>query len=702
MLRLYIKLFALLGFISILQGSDVFAQTDWWSRVDGPYGGTTVWDLVELDNGQVLAATSNGVYASPDQGDSWDGMSTGLTSFDVRDIIQTSDGTVWAATFGRGLFRWDVAASRWDSGGLGDTYLTTLYEPRSGVLLAGGNSFVYRSDTAGSTWASHTLDGFAVNVQHLSGNSTHIFAGSNLGIFRSTDEGQTWEFSSLGLQEYNTLTIATSDEGHVFAGMQPGSGGCALYRSRGNGNLWTCIQPATDPQMVPMLEKGSDGSIYAGGFRNLYKSFDDGTSWTTRRTSGSNVQSLLIMGSRMLVGTHGQGILQSTDGGANWVDSNQGLQSGITTVRYLNDGRVVAGTRGGLFQTRDLGQSWTRVDENLPLIQEITDVALDTQGRMIAASKAGVWRLDPEEGWSALGPPGMPSIRDVDVTPDGTILAGYHAGVWIHSGSTWVNSLIKGPDQASRDVGAVHMTASGALLAGSAWDSWRRAAGSPDWQLMGTDALPWFDIQALAEHDGRILAGTKFAGVMQSWDNGLTWNPAGSGLGGSEDVRDVQFDPFGTPYIGTYGSGIYQLNPWSRTWLPVNGGLEGHFRVTSLAFDGYGNAYAGTVDGGLYSHVTRGVSTEDTPSIASSAGLGAPWPNPATDRINLPIDLRQSGEVELRIVDLLGRERHIDVRFMPSGLNNVTVDLPRVSPGVYFVQLKTDGLTSSRSFTVMN
>ncbi len=702
MLRFHITLFAVLGFFSILQAPHAHAQSDWWSRVDGPYGGTTMWDLIELDNGQVLAATSNGVYTSQDQGDTWEGFSDGLTAFDVRDIIQTSDGVVWAATFGRGLFRWDSARSSWQSGRLSNTYLTMLHEPRFGILLAGGNGFVYRSETAGSVWASHTLDGFAVNVQHLSGNTTHIFAGTNLGIFRSADEGRTWEFSSFGLQEYNTLTLATNDEGHVFAGMQPGSGGCALYRSRGNGSIWTCVQPATDPLTVPMLEKGSDGAMYAGGFRNLYKSFDEGATWTARRTSGSNVQSVLVMGSRILVGTHGQGILQSSDSGVNWTDANQGLRSGITVVRYLDDGRIVAGSRGGLFQSKNLGQSWSRINEEMPLIQEITDVALDAQGRMIASSKAGVWRLDPEAGWSALGPPGMPAIRDVDVAPDGTVLAGYHAGVWLLSGTTWVNSLIKGPDQASRDVGAVLTTASGVMLAGSAWDSWRREAGSVDWQLMGTDRLPWFDIQALAEQDGRILAGTKFAGVMQSWDNGLTWNSAGTGLGGSEDVRDVQFDPYGTPYISTYGSGIFQLNPWSHTWLPVNGGLEGHFRVTSLAFDGYGNAYAGTIDGGLYSHVSRGVSIEDAPSVASTVGLGAPWPNPTSGVVHLPVNMRQSDDVELRVVDLLGRERHFDIRFAPFGQSDVTLDLPRLSPGVYFVRITTDGLTSSRSFTVIN
>ena len=29
---------------------DARAQTDWWTPVDGPYGGTTVWDLQRLND----------------------------------------------------------------------------------------------------------------------------------------------------------------------------------------------------------------------------------------------------------------------------------------------------------------------------------------------------------------------------------------------------------------------------------------------------------------------------------------------------------------------------------------------------------------------------------------------------------------------------------------------------------------------------
>jgi len=121
-----------------------------------------------------------------------------------------------------------------------------------------------------------------------------------------------------------------------------------------------------------------------------------------------------------------------------------------------------------LFQSTDLGLSWRRVDEVEPLVQQVTDVALDPDGNLVAATTAGLWRNLVNGGWEAMGPPGMPSIRDIFIAEDATILAGYHAGVYLFSGSFWIASPINGADQAPRDVSAVLRTSAGTIMAGAA------------------------------------------------------------------------------------------------------------------------------------------------------------------------------------------------------------------------------------------
>lgn len=688
--------FPLLGVLFMVASPVSQAQTNWWTPVEGPYGGATVWDMERLPDGSILAATSNGVHRSVDEGHTWTGYSEGLTSFDVRDIHLDDSGTIRVATFGQGLFSRSATSQGWIPDGLNAMYVSSLIEPEPGVLLAGVNGYVYRSEDGGGNWSARSLEGYSVWVQALAANDDYVFAGSDLGIFRSADNGSTWEFASFGLQDYDVQSLETNALGHVFAGVQPDQGGCSLYRSRGNGSLWTCVQPETDPLTVPLLKNRPDGTLFAGGFRNLYQSSDEGGTWLSRRAGGSNVQSILFMGNGMLIGTHGQGILRSSDAGVSWQSSNTGLRSAINAVRALPDGRVVAATSGGVFSTPDLGTTWNRIQPDLPLIQNVTDVVTDADGRLLAASKAGVWRYDPADGWAALGPPGMPGIRDLEVTEDGTILAAYHAGVWLHSGSSWTHAPITGPDLASRDIAAVHYTSNGSLLAGASWDSWRRGQGETVWQLMSAGDLAWFDVQAFAESEDRILAGTRFSGVLQSFDDGESWYPLGNGLGGSEDIRDMDFDTRGTPYITTYGSGVFQLNPWTNTWLPVLSGLDGHWRVTSIAHDAYGNAWIGTVDGGVFRHGAVGVGTSSGVILPKGVSMDAPWPNPSTGVFRVPISLDRGGQVRVEVFDMLGRRVTIMEKDLPAGGSEVLLDPSIPTSGVYWIRASTETGSATR------
>jgi len=698
----HITRFVLSTAILLALTTEVRAQTDYWSGVNGPFGGTTVWDLERTAGGQIFAATSNGVFQSVDQGQSWENVSDGLVQFDVRDLHARDDGSLWAATWGTGLYRLPAGDDTWHFAALANIFTSTVLEPEPGLLLAGSNGFVYRSVGSAGSWSAHTLQGFDVAVQDLSSNSEYLFAATSLGIFRSSDMGLNWEFASTGLQEYNVVSIETNDVGSIFAGINPENGGCSIYRSRGNGTLWTCVQPFPDPFTVAELKVGPEGHIFAGGYRNLFESADDGSSWSASPASGSGVQSMLFLESSILIGTQGEGILRSTDNGASWNASSQGLDSQITVVRALDDGRLVAGTNGGLFISTDLGVNWQRGFESEPLIQKITDIDLDAEGQLIAATTVGVWKLTASNGWTALGPPGMPSIRDIDITSDGTILAGYHAGVYFFDGHSWAASTVQGSDQAFRDISAVIETDSGAILAGASWDAWRRDLSGNGWQVMASNTAPWFDVQTFAKHEGRILGGTRFSAVVESWDDGVTWHNAGTGLVGSEDIRSVEFDRNGTPHITTYGSGVFQLNPWSGKWLPMNGGLEGHERVTSIAFDGYGNAFVGTVDGGLFSHITAGVAVEESTELPDRLSLGAPFPNPALNRISLPIVMASPSRVDIDVFDMLGRRVQSSSTYILDTTAEMALDVSKLNAGLYLYRVRSGASSKSGSFSVIN
>ncbi len=673
------------------------AQTDVWSTVNGPDGGTIVWDLEALADGTLLAAASNGVHRSHDQGLTWERFSNGLTGLDVRDIHVDASGTVRVATYGQGLFSLSRQTMTWIPAGLESTFALSLLEPEPGLFLAGVNGDLYGSVDGGVTWSLRSLQGFNASVYSLAANETHIFAGTNIGVFRSADTGQTWEFTSNGLQEYNVRSIDTNDSGHVFAGVKPVFGGCSVYRSRGNGNFWTCVQPDTDPLTAALVRAGEGGNLSVGGFQNLFRSTDEGDTWQVHRVSASNVQALLSVGSALLVGTLGQGVVRSNDNLVTWQLSNTGLQSDVTRIRSQPDGSVVVTTTGGLFITRDLGLSWERIHPDQPLVRRTTDIVMDSEGHFLAATNAGVWRHDAATGWSLLGPPGSPYVRDLDLGADGTLVAGFYAGVWIYANGTWRDAPIVDDDGNARDIVAVHRSEDGSILAGAAWDSWRLGPGASDWQLMSAGNPAWFDVQAFGGSEGRILAGTRFAGVLQSLDHGLTWAGLGSGLGGREDIRDIDVDAQGTPYLATYGDGVFRLDPGDLTWAPVVSGLEGFMRVTTVAHDDLGYIWAGTVDGGLFRRQAAAVSTQEYPASPSMLTLGAPWPNPSVGSFSISLSLPESALVTSQLFDVLGREVLRTETILPAGMSEIRLNPSIQVSGLFWVRVSAGAGSAQRA-----
>ena len=201
---------------------------------------------------------------------------------------------------------------------------------------------------------------------------------------------------------------------------------------------------------------------------------------------------------------------------------------------------------------------------------------------------------------------------------------------------------------------------------------------------MSAGEVPWFEVESFALYEERILAGTRFMGVIESTDDGITWQPLGTGLGGSEDVRAIGFDHTGRAHIGTYGSGIFQLNPWTSQWLPMNGGLDGNHRILSLAFDDNGNAYAGSLGGGLFRHKKGGSTARESDNdIPDGIRLQSAYPNPARGNVTIDVRLDTPSDLEIHIFDLLGRSVRT-VRSTTEAMHHqIKVDLGGLPAGTY-------------------
>jgi hypothetical protein len=334
-----------------------------WVYTGGPPGGVSTLAvsgeyifagvLVPDNEYGILCA---GVYRSTDNGTTWEAVNNGLP----RNRLDT--------TAFRHVFALAVA-----SDGTGGTYLF------AGVQGSG----VFRSTNNGTDWvAANTgisrnyydttgysdIAAFAVSPNGLGG--TNLFAGAGgdygAGVFLSTDNGARWTSVNNGLptNPYDTTTyrhvgvleVCPDGRGgtNLFASFWfpdvYGGYGAGVYRSTDNGTSWTALNIGFVNSVIGAFAASPDTAggtnLFAGGgtfgtSADVLRSTDYGTTWTAATTglpTDTFVLDLAVtqdgsVGVDLFAGTYGAGVFCSTNNGTSWTEFNAGLTS--TKVRFL-------------------------------------------------------------------------------------------------------------------------------------------------------------------------------------------------------------------------------------------------------------------------------------------------------------------------------------------------------------------------------
>lgn len=685
----------LLIILTLLVCRDSAAQESFWRLADGPYGGTVVSAMVAFEHSALLAATSGGVFRSDDLGDTWRPYSEALPAVDVRALLRLDDGSVLAATNGDGVFRRGEGMGSWISTGLRGTTTLCLSADSSGTIYAGTAGGLTRSTNNGLNWKTV---GFFKNVfggvKAVAANKRYIFAATVNGIFRSSDEGVNWEPAMSGLRETEVTVLAANEAGDVYAGTSPSTGIAGLYRTRDDGDTWTRMPLSGNAYQLSAIGFDADGGVYAGGYKMVYRSKDGGENWQQVNAVETSIHSFAFFDDTLLIGTYGRGVLHARADDLEFTESNHGLHSRINDMAVI-EGVLYAGTSGGVYASLDYGRTWFLRNDGLEAMH-VSTLAVDGSGRLIAGTRNGVYRLyETPHVWNRISPQGMPELREIAVGADGTLYGGYHSGLYV-AGNTgvWTQVPVMGEDASYRDVIALAVDKAGKVFAGSFYDSFRSEGAVP----AQSSYVNWMELTMASgnsagvrtfetSEDGFVYAGTTYEGVVRSSDGGDTWSNFGSGLVGTEEFFELEATPGGLLYGAAYGSGVIEYDPSSNRWNAVNQGLH-DLRVTSLAFDDEGYGYAATLGGGLYVHdPVMQVGAEMAPAHAfpETFSLEGNYPNPFNPATTIRIHLPSSATVTVDIYDALGRRvMHVPAREMAAGFGReIGIESGDLATGMY-------------------
>lgn len=344
-----------------------------WTQVATIFGAYGVWSFALHPDGEIFAATDAGVYYSHPDGQNW--TQTGLTDAQVRSLASNSNGYLYAATFGAGVFRSTNNGDSWTpiNSGLESLNVLAISVNSKGEVFA-GTLFggLYRSSDSGASWIRkpislirpvtyETVSAIAASGNDLLYAGTQNFLGLSVihGVYSSPNDGQNWEKSAF-LSDVNSLAI--DDSGYVYAGSLRGvfrttdsdpDSTWAPYWWR-ESSFWFGPVPEVMPGDVMDLAIDDDDQIFAATFdRGMFRLTD--TTWTQINTGIIDTVALSVTITQMgdiFAGTFSGNIFSSASNGNNWVLSNPGMvDTAVPSLVSSPSGHIFAGTNGdGVFR----------------------------------------------------------------------------------------------------------------------------------------------------------------------------------------------------------------------------------------------------------------------------------------------------------------------------------------------------------------
>jgi len=381
-----------------------------WIKLTGAPGASYRTYFVSLDPREpetVFAGTTHGLVKSMDGGHTWHQLSNRLTRFVAFD--PNHRGRIYVATDDDGIERSD------DEGETLQAVNEGFCNRHLPMLTAAGDSLytnaiyedinggVYRLTGKDGQWEqvappSH-LRGAQLLALALDGtNPSRLYAAGYNSLLQSNDAGKSW-VALPGSFAKSRVTALLGPEPHAAFLLVATEGG--VYRSGDSGKIWKRIALPGGPQRVLNFSRLEGNRIAAITNAGLMLT-EDGQQWEAASPLLDHAQILAAISSGpALIVASSSGLMRSEDGGHTWQLILNGLDR--STVRTIcrhprEPGVLYAAQYSDVFESRDNGQSWTRISPAEPRIS-IKELAIlpDRADRLfVLTQRQGVFALPLE------------------------------------------------------------------------------------------------------------------------------------------------------------------------------------------------------------------------------------------------------------------------------------------------------------------
>ena len=359
----------------------------------------------------VGAYTNEGeLFKSKDEGDSLTHITPEKMKNPIR-ALAVFGATVYAGTYGSGVFRSDDSGDSWTTvnEGLTDQKVCALLAVNEDIVFAGtAEGGIFRTMDGGDSWVKGNTGLTNTMVDELAVVGNTIYAGMREELVYTIDGGESWQpvqISSMPI-EYLFSTLSVS-EGELYAGAirfapldQGGviDGVFRLDEERGKLDVVISNNALTGIQCLEIVGT----TFYIGtGKDGVFQWEKDSDPWTTNLgLKGPFITALLVNGENIYAGTNQGKIYRSENAGKSWklVNSTDMAGSSISGLRWVGSTLYASAWGNGVIRSVNGGDSWTPINDGLDDRTVLTMAAVGTELYVGTHSK-GVFRWVADKRW---------------------------------------------------------------------------------------------------------------------------------------------------------------------------------------------------------------------------------------------------------------------------------------------------------------
>lgn len=511
--------------VTILGPNIVAAETDFNDFMSTDAGESWNYSYVHgfaLDtNGEIFAASDyGGIVKSTDTAKSW--VQFGLAGKKIYNVVLCGEGR-FVCSSDSGLFFSSDNGTTWTLKNFGPNFGPYIVGDKTGHLFSTRNNQISVSSDFGDSWNLITLqdslpfdDVYRIDFT----NDNKMFALTGTSIFVSSDAGTTWKVIPFPIGM--PLSVGEDSQGNLLIGSFYG-----IFRLNQTGGTWESCNNGIHASRIERIQFTSQGSILAFSLGLLFRSTDEGESWTQIRLDSTiflNAYAPMVSSSSGVIFMpaffDGEcGLIKSADDGLSWqkisVLSNYYAIYGIT--ERVPGEIIAASSYGDIYRSTDNGTSWGKVVSSSKE-SELVCIASDRRGNSYAVGDTSIFISHDGVSWIKSSQRlEYSSIRPISIDNRGGVFISSFAGDGVYyssdHGASW--------DSLGDNLGGIAVLSSAAddsgnVLLGTAAGIFRLADSVESW-IWDSPGLPITFTTALSvSPDGFVYAGTQDYGMYKS------------------------------------------------------------------------------------------------------------------------------------------------------------------------------------------